>query len=76
MTDKDTIMVEDKEYDVAELTQEQQVCVAHLRNLNAKAANLRMDLDQIQAAYNVFSNTLTSSLLENVDADVEVDGNA
>lgn len=76
MTDKDTIMVEDKEYDVAELTEEQKTCVMHLRNLNAKAANLRIDLDQIQAAYNVFSNTLTSSLLESVDADVEVDGNA
>jgi len=65
---KDTIMVDDKEYDVAELTAEQQMYVAHLRNLNAKAANLRMDLDQIQAAYNAFSNTLTASLQEE-DAD-------
>jgi len=68
MSDKDMITVEDKEYDVAELTAEQQMCVAHLRNLNAKAANLRMDLDQIQAAYNAFSNTLTASLQEE-DAD-------
>ncbi len=75
MTNKDTIMVEDKEYDVAEMTAEQQMCVAHLRNLNAKAANLRMDLDQIQAAYNVYSNTLTSSLLEKADAEVEVENN-
>ena len=65
---KDTIMVDDKEYDVAELTAEQQMYVAHLRNLNAKAANLRMDLDQLQAAYNAFSNTLTASLQEE-DAD-------
>ena len=75
MTNKDTIMVEDKEYDVAEMTAEQQMYVAHLRNLNAKAANLRMDLDQIQAAYNVYSNTLTSSLLEKADAEVEVENN-
>jgi hypothetical protein len=64
MTDKDMITVEDKEYDVAEMTAEQQMYVAHLRNLNAKAANLRMDLDQLQAAYNAFSNTLTASLQE------------
>jgi hypothetical protein len=64
MSDKDMITVEDKEYDVAEMTAEQQMCVAHLRNLNAKAANLRMDLDQLQAAYNAFSNTLTASLQE------------
>lgn len=64
MSDKDMITVEDKEYDVAEMTAEQQMYVAHLRNLNAKAANLRMDLDQLQAAYNAFSNTLTASLQE------------
>ncbi len=64
MSDKDMITVEDKEYDVAEMTAEQQMYVAHLRNLNAKAANLRMDLDQLQAAYNAFSNTLTTSLQE------------
>jgi len=64
MSDKDMITVEDKEYDVAEMTADQQMCVAHLRNLNAKAANLRMDLDQLQAAYNAFSNTLTASLQE------------
>lgn len=68
MSDKDMITVEDKEYDVAEMTAEQQMCVAHLRNLNAKAANMRMDLDQLQAAYNAFSNTLTASLQEE-DAD-------
>ena len=64
MDNKDMITVEDKEYDVAEMTAEQQMYVAHLRNLNAKAANLRMDLDQLQAAYNAFSNTLTASLQE------------
>jgi len=64
MSDKDMITVEDKEYDVAEMTAEQQMYVAHLRNLNAKAANMRMDLDQLQAAYNAFSNTLTASLQE------------
>lgn len=68
MSDKDMITVEDKEYDVAEMTAEQQMYVAHLRNLNAKAANMRMDLDQLQAAYNAFSNTLTASLQEE-DAD-------
>jgi ribosomal protein L10 len=75
MTNKDIITVEDKEYDVAELTEEQKVCVAHLRNLNAKATNLRMDLDQLQTAYNVYSNTLTASLLEEANAEAEVEDN-
>lgn len=75
MTNKDIITVEDKEYDVAELTEEQKVCVAHLRNLNTKATNLRMDLDQLQTAYNVYSNTLTASLLEEANAEAEVEDN-
>ena len=61
MSDKDMITIDDKEYDVAELTQEQQIFVAHLRNINAKMTNLRMDMDQMQAAYNTFSNALTAS---------------
>ncbi len=62
MTDKDMITVDDNEYAVEELEQEQQVYVAQLRNINAKMANLRMDMDQLQAAYNTFSNLLTTSL--------------
>ncbi len=62
MADKDMITVDDKEYTVEELEQEQQVYVAQLRNINAKMANLRMDMDQLQAAYNTFSNLLTTSL--------------
>jgi prefoldin subunit 5 len=70
MTDKDMITIDDKEYIVEELSQELQVYVAHLRNLNAKMSNLRMDMDQLQAAYNTFSNLLTSSLKENADVEV------
>lgn len=70
MADKDMITVDDKEYAVEELEQEQQVYVAQLRNINAKMVNLRMDMDQLQAAYNTFSNLLTSSLKESADAEV------
>ena len=70
MADKDMITVDDKEYAVEELEQEQQVYVAQLRNINAKMANLRMDMDQLQAAYNTFCNLLTSSLKESADAEV------
>ncbi len=62
MADKDIITINDNEYTVEELEQEQQVYVAQLRNINAKMANLRMDMDQLQAAYNTFSNLLTTSL--------------
>jgi prefoldin subunit 5 len=62
MADKDMITVDDKEYTVEELEQEQQVYVAQLRNINAKMSNLRMDMDQLQAAHETFVKLLTTSL--------------
>ena len=62
MTDKDMITVDDQEYAVEELEQEQQVYVAQLRNINAKMSNLRMDMDQLQAAHETFVKLLTTSL--------------
>jgi prefoldin subunit 5 len=62
MTDKDMITVDDQEYAVEELEQEQKIYVAQLRNINAKMANLRMDMDQLQAAHETFVKLLTTSL--------------
>ena len=62
MTDKDMITVDDQEYAVEELEQEQKIYVAQLRNINAKMTNLRMDMDQLQAAHETFVNLLTTSL--------------
>jgi hypothetical protein len=71
MSDKDMITVDDKEYDVAELTQEQQVFLAQLRNINNKMNMLRMDIDQMQAAYNTFSNALSASLKQEVEEETK-----
>jgi len=62
MTDKDMITVDDQEYAVEELEQEQKIYVAQLRNINAKMTNLRMDMDQLQAAHETFVKLLTTSL--------------
>lgn len=71
MSDKDMITIDDKEYDVAELTQEQQVFLAQLRNINNKMNMLRMDIDQMQAAYNTFSNALSASLKQEVEEETK-----
>ena len=62
MADKDMITVDDQEYAVEELEQEQKIYVAQLRNINAKMTNLRMDMDQLQAAHETFVKLLTTSL--------------
>jgi outer membrane murein-binding lipoprotein Lpp len=63
MTTENKITINETEYNVDDLTQEQKYLVSQLQDLNSKQANLQFQLDQIQAAKTVFGNTL-SQLLE------------
>lgn len=63
MTTENKITINETEYNVDDLTQEQKYLVSQLQDLNSKQVNLQFQLDQIQAAKTVFSNTL-SQLLE------------
>ncbi len=66
MTTENKITINETEYNVDDLTQEQKYLVSQLQDLNSKQANLQFQLDQIQAAKTVFGNTL-SQLLEETD---------
>jgi len=66
----DTITINEKEYKVEDLTNEQKYFVSQLQDLNTKQSNLQFQLDQIQAAKTVFGNTL-SQLLEPQEEETE-----
>jgi hypothetical protein len=59
---KDMITINDVEYDVAEMNEQQQYAVNQVRALNGKIANVQFEIDQLRAAYDTFSNILIQSL--------------
>ena len=63
MTTENKITINETEYNVDDLTQEQKYLVSQLQDLNSKQANLQFQLEQMQADKTVFGNTL-SQLLE------------
>ena len=59
---KNTIFIDDKEYDLADFNEDQLKCVAQLRDIGIQQDNLRMRFDQLDAAKSVFISKLKSSL--------------
>jgi len=59
---KNTIFIDDKEYDLADFKEDQLKCVAQLRDIGIQQDNLRMRFDQLDAAKSVFISKLKSSL--------------
>lgn len=59
---KNTIFIDDKEYDLADFKEDQLKCVAQLRDISIQQDNLRMRFDQLDAAKSVFISKLKSSL--------------
>ena len=66
---KDMITINEQEYDVAEMTDQQKYAVNQVRALNNKIANGQFELDQLRAAYDMFSNKLIQSVEEENDRD-------
>ena len=62
--EKNTINVNGTEHNVADLTKEQQYMVVQVKDLDAKANNLKFQLDQITVAKESFSNALIKSIEE------------
>lgn len=56
------IFIDDKEYDLADLDQDQVKCVAQLRDIGVKQSNLKMQYEQLEAAKSVFMTKLKASL--------------
>jgi len=69
------ITIDGKEYKTEDLTQDQNYFINQIKDLQAKAANLKFQLDQITVAQNAFTNSLIESLKsEDKDEDEAVNG--
>lgn len=64
MTEENKITINDKEYNVAELDQNQQYFVAQIKDLDIKVGNLKFQLDQASVAKDSFSQALIKSVEE------------
>lgn len=56
------IVVNDKEYFVEDMTDEQKTMLNHINDLDRKMANARFNLDQLNVGREAFVNMLAASL--------------
>ena len=56
------INIDGKEYKTEDLSQDQNYFINQIKDLQAKAANLKFQLDQITVAQNAFTNSLIQSV--------------
>ena len=66
--EKTPIVINDKEYLVEDLTQEQQTMVNHVSDLDRKISSTRFNLDQLSVGREAFVNMLARSLEAPVEA--------
>jgi len=59
---KQTVTIDDKEYNVDDLTQDQIAFLNHITDLDRKMAQMRFNLDQLQAGRDTFARLLNESL--------------
>ena len=59
---KQTVIIDDKEYNVEDLTQDQVAFLNHVADLDRKMAQMRFNLDQLQAGRDTFARLLNESL--------------
>jgi hypothetical protein len=68
--EKTPIVINDKEYLIEDLTQEQQAMVNHVSDLDRKLSSARFNLDQLSVGREAFVNMLARSLEAPVEATV------
>ena len=56
------ITIDGKEYNADDMSQDQTYWINQIKDLQAKSANLRFQLDQITVAQNAFTNQLIQSV--------------
>ena len=56
------ITIDGKEYNADDMSQDQTYWINQIKDLQAKSANLRFQLDQITVAQNAFTNSLIQSV--------------
>ena len=62
MENQNVIQIDGKDYNPETFSAEQNYIVAQIKNLQTKSNQTKFELDQIQAALNVFTNKLIESL--------------
>lgn len=62
MTEQNKIMINDTEYDFADLDEQSQYFVNQVRNLKGRIAEARFNIDQLVAAEDAFSKALITSV--------------
>jgi len=64
MTEQKTnvITIDGKEYNADDLSQDQNYFINQIKDLQAKGASLRFQLDQVTVAQNAFTNSLIQSV--------------
>ena len=68
MTEQSNVItIDGKEYKTDDMSQDQTYWINQIKDLQAKSANLRFQLDQITVAQNAFTNSLIQSV-KNEDA--------
>jgi len=73
MTEKtNVITINGKEYEESTMDGQQMYLINQIRDLQSKAASLRFQLDQIQAAQDVFTNGLIASVEESDEDEVAI----
>ena len=60
--EKTPITINDKEYFVEDLTQEQQTMLNHINDLDRKLSSARFNLDQLSIGRDAFVNMLAKSV--------------
>jgi len=73
MTEKNNVItINGKEYEESAMDGQQMYLINQIRDLQGKAASLRFQLDQAQAAQDVFTNSLIASVEESDKDEVAI----
>ena len=70
------ITIDGKEYKTEDLSQDQNYFINQIKDLQAKAASLRFQLDQVTVAKNAFTNSLIQSVKGSEEEESVTDENA
>ena len=77
MTEQSNVItIDGKEYKTEDLSQDQNYFINQIKDLQAKAANLRFQLDQVTVAQNAFTNSLIQSVKGSEENDDETTASA
>jgi hypothetical protein len=77
MTEQSNVItIDGKEYNAEDLSQDQNYFINQIKDLQAKGASLRFQLDQVTVAQNAFTNSLIQSVKGSEEEESVTDENA